>query len=279
MTDLRRGDRDRYLTTLFAPGDARAGLVAVYGVNLELARIADTVSEDLIGRMRLQWWRDRLEDLYSDAPGAGPPKGHPVLAALDRAIRRHDLKRDRLAHMIDGREAEMTGGPPADVDDLIARADQGPAAVMALAGDILTGGLDAPGLAAVTCAARVQALTGAVMSVPFMLRRGRVPLPDAVCRREGFDTEKFYDRGPEGQEDALRRAVASVAGRARDELKPLRGMTPPRRLLPALLPARLAARDLARLARAGHDPFDHRVLRIDGMRPAILLGAALRGKV
>jgi len=52
----------------------------------------------------------------------------------------------------------------------------------------------------------------------------------------------------------------------------------PRAALPALLPARLAARDLKRLARAGYDPFAGSVMRVDGLRPLVLLSARLRGK-
>ena len=39
MDDLRRDDRDRYLTALLAPSQAREGLLAVYGFNLELSLI------------------------------------------------------------------------------------------------------------------------------------------------------------------------------------------------------------------------------------------------
>jgi phytoene synthase len=49
----------------------------------------------------------------------------------------------------------------------------------------------------------------------------------------------------------------------------------PRAALPALLPAVLAAADLARLGRAGYDPFDRRLARRDPWRSWRLTLAAL----
>ena len=59
---LRRQDPDRYLTALFAPADRRPDLFSLYAFNLELARARESVSEPIMGRMRLQWWRDALAE-------------------------------------------------------------------------------------------------------------------------------------------------------------------------------------------------------------------------
>ena len=58
---LRRHDADRYLTALFAPGERREALFALYAFNLEIARMREAVSEPMMGLIRLQWWRDALE--------------------------------------------------------------------------------------------------------------------------------------------------------------------------------------------------------------------------
>ncbi len=65
---LQRADRDRYLCALAAPAQLRPDLVTLYAFNAELAGIADKVSETMLGLIRLQWWRDALEDR-----GGGPP--------------------------------------------------------------------------------------------------------------------------------------------------------------------------------------------------------------
>jgi len=62
--ELRRGDRDRFLTALFAPADRREALFALYAFNLELARIRESVSQPMLGLIRLQWWRDGLDAIF-----------------------------------------------------------------------------------------------------------------------------------------------------------------------------------------------------------------------
>ena len=57
----RSGDPDRTLAALFAPRGCRADLFALYAFNVELARIAEQVSEPSLGAIRLQWWREALD--------------------------------------------------------------------------------------------------------------------------------------------------------------------------------------------------------------------------
>ncbi|MAN79806.1 MAG: hypothetical protein CMF64_05370 [Magnetovibrio sp.] len=271
MEDLRRDDRDRYLTALLAPPAAREGLMALYGFNLEIARVRETVSEELIGRMRLQWWRDRLDDIY-----AGTPPKHPVAEPLAWAVARFTVPRDVLEDLITAREDDLAAEPPADLAALEVYARRTAAPVVSLALRVL-GQDNGPAAAAAADVALAQALTGTLRAVPFHLRSGLVRLPDDLCRTAGLDLDRLRDRGPSGQEAALSAVVAQIADRARDALAAARRHRGPRKALPALLPARLAARDLKRLERAGYDPFAGSVVWIDGLRPLVLLMARLGG--
>ena len=69
----REGDPDRALSALFAPRDARSDLFALYAFNVELARIAEQVSEPHLGAIKLQWWRDAV-----DQAAYGVTTGQPV---------------------------------------------------------------------------------------------------------------------------------------------------------------------------------------------------------
>ena len=269
---LRRDDHDRYLTALLAPPVAREGLLALYAFNLEIARVRETVSEELIGRMRLQWWRDRLDDIFT-----GTPPKHPVAEPLSWAVRRFALDRELLEQLIDAREDDLADLPPADMAALEDHARRTAGPVLRLALQIL--GQDA-GAAKDAAAdiAQAQALTGILRAVPFHLRSGVVRLPADLCAGAGLDLSKLRDRGPVDQEAALSVVVSQVAHSAAASLANARRRKPSRAALPALLPARLAARDLKRLANAGYDPFAHTVLRVDGLRPLVLLAARLRGR-
>ena len=55
---VREHDRDRFRTVLFAPADRRDALFALYAFNFEVARIPETVSQPMLGQIRLKWWMD-----------------------------------------------------------------------------------------------------------------------------------------------------------------------------------------------------------------------------
>src|SRR3546814_19768877 len=80
LEEVRRNDHDRYLTALLLPPDARAGALALYAYNAELAKTRESVSEPLLGQIRLQWLREAVDGIY----GAGP-REPTVLGALARA--------------------------------------------------------------------------------------------------------------------------------------------------------------------------------------------------
>ena len=76
-------DRDRYLTTLFAPAERRAMLLALYAFNFEVAKLREVTREPLIGQIRLQWWRDAIDKIY----GGAPPRRHEIVEPLAVVIR------------------------------------------------------------------------------------------------------------------------------------------------------------------------------------------------
>ncbi len=74
---LKRLDEARWLALRYAPHKARGALVALYLLDIELARSA-RAREPIIGLIRLQWWRELIE-----APSLAPNLGaHELLPAL-----------------------------------------------------------------------------------------------------------------------------------------------------------------------------------------------------
>ena len=69
---VRVVDRDRYLVTLYAPPAARAGLFALFALDLELAQVVATTHEPMLGEIRLAWWREQLVRLDRAAVPAQP---------------------------------------------------------------------------------------------------------------------------------------------------------------------------------------------------------------
>ena len=84
LAALRDSDRDRYLACLLSPQDKRGPLSALYAFHAEIARVRDLVREPLPGEIRLQWWRDVLDD-PTGASGEGNPLAEPVFDRAERA--------------------------------------------------------------------------------------------------------------------------------------------------------------------------------------------------
>ena len=96
--ELRGLDGDLYLCHLFAPADKRGALLTLYHLYADIARIPATVSDPMVGAIRLQWWRDLL-----DAVANGDARGTPI----GQALLGHPIAKDRILPLIDGREVAL----------------------------------------------------------------------------------------------------------------------------------------------------------------------------
>ena len=75
---VERGDPDRFLSAMAAPLAARRVLFPLYAFNLEVARAPWLTAEPMIAEMRLQWWRDVLDEIA----GGGAVRRHEVATPL-----------------------------------------------------------------------------------------------------------------------------------------------------------------------------------------------------
>src|SRR6201996_909183 len=74
---VRDADPDRYFATLFAPPAMRPHLFALYAFNADVARVAESVREPMLGAIRLEWWRETGEGAFK-----GNPRNHDVARGL-----------------------------------------------------------------------------------------------------------------------------------------------------------------------------------------------------
>ncbi len=79
---VRKGDPDRFLAAMATSTAVRAALFPVYAFNVEIARAVSLVREPMTARIRLQWWRDSLEEIA----GGGESGNHEVTTALARVV-------------------------------------------------------------------------------------------------------------------------------------------------------------------------------------------------
>lgn len=246
----RQHDPDRFLCSLFAPAEARDTLFALIAFNHELARAREAAREPMMALIRLQWWREVVEE----AAAGGAPRRHEVAGPLSDAIRQGQLEPGALLAMVEGREAEETGedAPP------LAERMRSTAGIMAAeTGRVLGAGEAAmPGLRQVGTA---YGIGGTLRSLAVLAAQGRDPLPPHADPREAA---RSLARDGLSLEEAGRRSLAGLPARA----------------VAAALPAVLARRDLGRVLAPGWQPGDAPAPRGAGDRLAVAW-AGWRGRL
>jgi phytoene/squalene synthetase len=107
IEDAARAMPDHVLATSFLEGPARARVIALLLFFHEIARARSVVSEAGLAAIRLQWWRDTLDQIYTGKV----VRAQPTAVALASTVQEAKLPRDLLDGMIDGFEAELEAQP------------------------------------------------------------------------------------------------------------------------------------------------------------------------
>jgi phytoene synthase len=274
--EVSRHDPERFLTALFAPDRCRESLLALYAFNLEIAKIREVVSEPMLGEIRLQWWREAIEEIYE-----GTPRRHAVVEALADAVRSADLPREPFDRLIDARAMDLAEDPPATLDMLERYAADTSSVLQHMVLRVLGvedgGAEDGASRDAAGKIGVAWALIGLIRAMGFHVRKKRVYLPAELIERHGIVRLDLMELR---RSDALCGAVRELSERASALLAEarLRRREIPRAALPALLTAPLSDSHLRRIARAGFDPFAPAIvepLRFPGLR---LAWNSLRGR-
>jgi 15-cis-phytoene synthase len=263
---VRVADKDRFLTTLFAPAEHRPALLALYAFNLEIARIREAAHEALAGEIRLQWWSDVL-----GGASRGEVAAHPVAAALLETMARYQLPPERLTALIEARRFDLYDEPMQTLADLEAYGKGASAGLIALAARVLAGDTETEALT--HHAGLAHAFVGLLAAFPIHAGRGQVFVPLEILARHGATRQQVLGGQATPQ---LHEALAELRLHARRHLRAAqqRLAAAPPAVMPALLPVALAGPTLARMGRRGYDPFTP--LEIAAWRRQLILWRAAR---
>jgi phytoene synthase len=244
---VRTADRDRFVSSLFAPAEHRGALHALYAFNIEVARVREVAREPLPGEIRLQWWSEVLRGERAEEASA-----NPVASALLTVIERHRLAAPALAALLDARRFDLYDEPMPRLADLETYAQKTSSALFGLAAQILAGMTGEGADALADPAGIAYAMAGLLRALPLHAARRQLYVPLEVLERHGAEPQDIF-AGKSSKN--LRAASAELQDIARRHLVAAhqRIATLPDAALPAFLPIALVRPWLDRLARS--DPF------------------------
>ena len=240
LEELRRVDRDRFLCAIAAPSKLRSDLATLYAFNAELAGIADKVSEPVLGLIRLQWWRDALDEI-----SAGRANRHYLVQRLTDLTTRRQLDSALLRSLVDARQRDVEAVTPVDVAELERHAAASAGALAEAALFVCVTAPSADQRLAARAAGTAYGLIGIARATAYLAHQHRVMLP-------GVDRDQLIALRPASD---VAQAVEQVCARAGALLAAARQASLPRAAAPALFPGCLAASQLERLRRHRYDPF------------------------
>lgn len=106
---MQKVDPARTLAARLAPKLEADRLIGLYAFQYEIARVSESVSEPMLGDIRLQWWREAVDEIRTGKK----VRAHDVAQALEEAI--GPLKAgypfSLLDEMIDARERDLDDAP------------------------------------------------------------------------------------------------------------------------------------------------------------------------
>ena len=216
---VERGDPDRFLAAMATPPEARARLLPILAFNVEVSRAPWLTKEPIIAEMRLQWWRDALEEIAEDRP----VRRHEVATPLAEVLGREDAR--RLDGLVEARRWDIQRDPFEDEAALWSHLDATTGTLLWTAAAAL--GAPSGEEARVRRVCRPIGLAGWLRAVPALRASGRRPLPGDEAGDEG-------------------RAISEMARNALGDLSAQAGLSRPSRW--ALLGG-WRARRVLRLAR------------------------------
>jgi 15-cis-phytoene synthase len=246
---VRRDDPDRWLASLFIPQAVRPHVHALYAFNLEIARVREAVSEPMLGEIRLQWWRDALEN-----PDNGDVGANPVAAALVDAIQRFNLSKDGLLELIHAREFDLYDDPMESVEALERYARATSSNLFCEIAPIVDPEEPASGFGVSQHGGIAYALTGLLRAFALHAARDQLFIPLEILKKHGLERA---DLAAGEATPAVLAALADMRGLAREHLdvflSRIEGL--PDRCKPGFLPVALCEPYLRQMEKPGYDPF------------------------
>ncbi|MEL6807633.1 MAG: squalene/phytoene synthase family protein [Pseudomonadota bacterium] len=184
---VEKGDPLRFRTVMAAPVAARAVLFPLYALNVEVSRAPWLTQEAMIAEMRLQWWRDALEEIAQGRP----VRKHEVTTPLAGVL--SPVQAKRLDESAAARRWDIYKEPFDDQAHMDAYIDQTAGHLMWTACELL--GAPPEAEADVRDLAFVAGTAAFLRAVPELAQANRIPLLDGTDKGLQELALRAFDRG------------------------------------------------------------------------------------
>jgi len=243
---IRKHDHDRYLTTLYAPENRRAALASLYAFNYEISRVRESVSDPMLGEIKIAWWRESIAEIYENKT-----KEHDILKSLSPAIHHYKLPLEVFNQILDQRGTDLYDELPKTYDALESYFDATAGSLLKLACHILGADVKA---GHIKYLALIWGYVGHARAIPYHLSLRKKYIPLELLEQEGFDGN--IGPGPD-QLEQVQNIVKIFGKRAQKSLDLLHAERKniPQAARSAFLLAPLARSYLKTMAKADYNPF------------------------
>ncbi|KAG6854664.1 hypothetical protein C0991_003312 [Blastosporella zonata] len=213
---VRKHDYEGFLTSHFYPANVKGGYFALKAFAVELAMVQDHVSNQTIGKMRMQFWRDAVKGIHD-----GKPPRHPIALALHQASQHANLPAYHLKRIVDARDAELSTPTHMTTESLTAHAESTSSSLLYLLLSLLS--LPSSALShAASHLGTAQTFATLLRALPFHAKQGHVIIPAEITAKHGVKQEDVLRYGPEAER--ISDAVFEFATVANDHLITAREM-------------------------------------------------------
>ncbi|KAI0632127.1 isoprenoid synthase domain-containing protein [Trametes polyzona] len=214
---VRKRDYESYLIGAFYPRHIQGAFFALRAFYVELASVQDTVSNSMIGKMRMQFWRDAIKSIAD-----GRPPRHPIALALHNASQKANLPAYHLRRIIDARDAELHTPTHLTLESLTAHAESTSSTFLYLLLSLLNLSSSSTFSHAASHLGVAQTIHILLRALPYHASKGRMVIPAEITARHGVRQEDVFRTG--GNAEGISDAVFEFATVANDNLLTAREM-------------------------------------------------------
>eukprot|EP00048_Salpingoeca_helianthica_P022449 m.18322 g.18322 ORF g.18322 m.18322 type:complete len:310 (-) comp7333_c0_seq1:24-953(-) len=267
MDLVRKHDYEGYLCTLWLPKELHSDAFALRAFNVELALVRESVKDDKLGAIRLEFWRTVVKE--------NSGVGHPVAMALHAAMGQRRLTQAFLTRMITARQTHFSETAYADIPELEKYSEQTNVSLLYLL--LETAGLRKLEIDHATShVGKALGMVTLLRATPFLAKRGKVRLPLALlAKHKVSQTSVLRGEGAASLADA----VHELASMAHTHLQTANRSELPSLARSVLLPAAPARLYLDKLEKANFDVFAPTLTQTGFGVPFCIAKAALRGRL